>query len=228
MFDVSIAERMARACDLAYWADSEKVVKDLSVEQARVISMAGHGALVAESEAETIVAFRGSASIRDWIDDGQFYLASIPPYFGRVHVGFSRVLISLYAELSPYLQRGNVAITGHSLGAAVAVLASCSVPVLSKPLYLFGCPKVGDRQFADSYQHRVYRVINDLDPVCHAPFDWLYRHVGEEVWLPELGPRSLWGRLKRVCSQLLRGLPRTVMTAVEHHLISKYVDALSS
>lgn len=108
----------------------------------------------------------------------------------RVHSGF------LAAYKDPHV-RGRihrfitsdihtVHIMGHSLGAAMAVLCGVDLeynfPHRDYEVYLFGCPRVGNKAFQTSYNRRVFktlRVENGNDIVTKIPL-WImgYRHVG--------------------------------------------------
>ena len=73
-------------------------------------------------------------------------------------------------------------ITGHSLGGAMATLASvrlASEGYKVRAVYTYGSPRVGDRFFRDSYRLANYRFVNDNDLVPHLPFRWCYKHVGK-------------------------------------------------
>jgi predicted lipase len=82
-------------------------------------------------------------------------------------------------------------VTGHSLGAALAVLTSPTVDLLTANndvrMYNFAGPRVGNPAFAGAYSEFVaqsYRVVNLTDVVPFLPptqiFGWDYAHVGEE------------------------------------------------
>ena len=123
-----------------------------------------------------------------WYHNGKFELA-------RVHLGFL-VLFALLADqvieaaklFNPSLP---CLVTGHSLGAALAVLASPTVDLLTANkdvrMYNFAGPRVGNPAFAGAYSELVaqsYRVVNLTDVVPFLPptkiFGWEYAHVGEE------------------------------------------------
>ena len=73
-------------------------------------------------------------------------------------------------------------VTGHSLGGAMATLASVRLTdegYKVRAVYTYGSPRVGDRVFRDSYRLANYRFVNDNDLVPHLPFRWCYKHVGK-------------------------------------------------
>jgi len=81
-------------------------------------------------------------------------------------------------------------ITGHSLGAAVAVLEMFRHPsIWPQPAtgFLFGCPRVGNAAFAKAFgmsvPFGVWRFVSKGDPVASLPWHWFGRwaHVGQEV-----------------------------------------------
>jgi len=87
-----------------------------------------------------------------------------------------------------------LAVTGHSLGAALATLAAIDIVEIAQKnitfLYNFGSPRVGNPEFAQNFDKmfpHMYRVVNYKDIIPHlAPENSLgleYYHVATEVWL---------------------------------------------
>lgn len=150
-----------------------------------------------------LITFRGTDSARDWHTDFTFWKKTVP--YGntqsriRVHAGFlgayktPQVRERIQGLVTPEIRR--LRITGHSYGAALAVLCGVDLqynfPDLDIEVLLFGCPRVGNRAFAKSYDKRVFktlRVENGNDIVTKVPFaSWGYRHVG--ACLPVGPPR---------------------------------------
>ena len=69
-------------------------------------------------------------------------------------------------------------ITGHSLGGALATLASFDlsksgmIPKSKMQLYNFGSPRVGNYEFVTALMKEgfpIYRIVNSRDPVPHVP-----------------------------------------------------------
>lgn len=83
-------------------------------------------------------------------------------------------------------------ITGHSLGGATATVCAIDLQFHFDPrisCITFGSPKVGNKEFAESYNKRIpnhYRVVNNGDIVEHLPRWWMgYRHVGMKLTFNE-------------------------------------------
>ncbi|MHC1695903.1 MAG: hypothetical protein AB9835_11695 [Eubacteriales bacterium] len=140
------------------------------------------------------VTFRGSDSDKDWQTNLTFWKKTIP--YGnvsspiRVHTGFLNAYKSpgvrdrLHASITPETRR--IFISGHSQGAALAVLCAVDMeynfPDRDIEAVLFGCPRVGNKAFASSYDKRVFKTLNvqngndivtKLPPAIYG-----YRHVG--------------------------------------------------
>jgi hypothetical protein len=106
-----------------------------------------------------------------------------------VHHGFKRALDRVWDDVracvTNYRQshpQAEICFTGHSLGAALAVLASSRFTDASISLYTYGCPRVGDQTFcgrvlADPHRKMV-RFVNLNDSVTHIPLQSaLYQHA---------------------------------------------------
>ena len=73
----------------------------------------------------------------------------------------------------------DVYVTGHSLGAAVALLCILELKAhfpldMILKLYSVGTPKIGNQEFADYYKTKIgkgmsYRIHNILDPIASSP-----------------------------------------------------------
>jgi len=167
-----------------------------------------------------LVAFRGTeimdfvASLKNWLTNLRVSL--IPDgRGGRVHEGFQLALDGVWDPLRKRIVRvlaqGNpgrrVWLTGHSLGAALATLATSramaegAFPVGG--LYTFGSPRVGDAAFARRLHNsapavRTFRFVNYADIVTRIPPPLRYRHVGRLCYFTKLGrlqprqPGWLW------------------------------------
>lgn len=145
---------------------------------------------------ETVsITFRGTDSRINWLNDFCFAKAVIP-YDNentdiRVHAGFLRTYKSVRDKIHALIPPGacRVTVTGHSLGAALAVLCAVDIqynfPHKDVEAYVFGCPRVGNKAFAKSYNERVFktlRVTNGNDIVAKVPpVLFGFRHVGIDI-----------------------------------------------
>jgi hypothetical protein len=107
-----------------------------------------------------------------WFSDGHFKLA-------RAHLGF----LILFAFLAPQITTAvgsfdasvGTQVAGHSLGSALATLASLYVklPNLGQPveMYNMASPRVGDSTFVSAFNYFVpaYRIVNLSDLVPELP-----------------------------------------------------------
>lgn len=142
------------------------------------------------------IAFRGSSDVADWIADFDFIPAPYAPVagFGQVHAGFQDIYGCVRASIAANLPAATtgcsqILITGHSLGAALAVLAAPDVAqgmppnALEPRLTTFGGPRVGVPDFKAAFDAAIeccYRVVNFLDIVPLVP-PAPYVHVGAEI-----------------------------------------------
>lgn len=126
-----------------------------------------------------ILTFRGTETtkINDLRADANVALQDAPSG-GRVHPGFYQAFESVSLSIQQCLNQhddGPFYCTGHSLGGALALVAS---RYLQHPkwaaTYTFGGPRVGDEAFFNDFRIPVYRVVNGADVVARLPFgEWL-------------------------------------------------------
>ena len=168
------------------------------------------------------VAFRGSANLTNWEED--FNIWETAPYYQdvcgpncRVHRGFLNSWLSIGGKVAGavrYMTQlypdAEIVITGHSLGAAMAVHCATHLHVEEglrvSEVITFGQPRCGNAAFADFFNSNItgngdssnnaaggtggantttWRVVNLDDPVPHLPPRWIagdYTHVATEVW----------------------------------------------
>lgn len=151
---------------------------------------------VAASPDAALVAFRGTASIGDWLAD--LNVLTVSQHYGTVHRGFFQAFQDAAAALQDVLARlapRPILLTGHSLGGALATIAAAEwhdeIPVSF--VYTFGQPGVGKGDFqsfmAQNYAGTFHRFVNDDDVVPRVPPG--YRHVGRLYHFDEVG--NLYG-----------------------------------
>ena len=138
---------------------------------------------------KVVLAFRGTRpdQLIDWMADFQIEKVSFSDYFpspdvGMVHEGFCRLLAGSWQEIqatvSRYQDNGQpLWITGHSLGGALATLATAAYTFAAREpvngLYTFGQPRVGDLAFCTQSETHfgdiMFRFVNDEDIVTRVP-----------------------------------------------------------
>lgn len=149
------------------------------------------------------LSFRGSSDLADWLADFDFIPTSYRPVagFGQVHAGFQDVYQCVRASIAANLAAATagcdqILVAGHSLGAALAVLAAPNIframpPNTIEPrLVTFGGPRVGLPDFAAAFNAAIeccFRVVNFLDIVPLVP-PTPYVHVGAEIAVDSAGP----------------------------------------
>jgi hypothetical protein len=177
----------------------------------------GTHAYVAARGDDLVVSFRGTGgeTLRKWVRSiltdlrfGLVPLALAPPAEGQapvrslgglqVHAGFQRAYLALRPRVLDLVRSrpsARVFVTGHSLGGALATLASLDLAVhfgRRVHAFLFAAPRVGDEAFARSYGETLpdaLRITHVQDPIPLVPPHLAvtrYVHVGRLLaFLPE-------------------------------------------
>jgi triacylglycerol lipase len=130
-----------------------------------------------QTSRDVFVTFRGTQSAEDWLSNLTFPQDKHPGGWGMVEKGF----VQLYKQCSRTVTQAvassgaaRVFVTGHSLGGALATLATADL-VLNKTeasMYSFASPRTGNRDFADRFDAAVrvrWRVANTEDLVTTVP-----------------------------------------------------------
>lgn len=165
---------------------------DFDLATFRPLRQADTQGFVVRGPAGVVVSFRGTepTNILDWLSDFNYHALDfckshgfVPNVIrGSVHGGFAAALNVVRNDLLEVV--GDLAkpgdrlwITGHSLGAALAVLAAAVLKFEANfeiaGLYTYGQPRVGDAEFSkaldDALNGRFLRYVNDQDIVPHVP-----------------------------------------------------------
>ena len=229
--DRDLAARLARYSELAYerpeavraaLPNAEVTFLDRDHTQAYVIETA------TETATETVVAFRGTQvfadpSLADMLSNLWFRRRPWDP--GRVHRGYREALLDIVQELKRPLYSGRrpLYFTGHSLGGALATLASTLAPGPSAT-YSFGAPRVGDGAFARGLTNLV-RVVHGADLAPRYPLPLGYRHGGQAWHLSREG--TLTPGLPPGWHLRLPLTPGALARALLDHRISEYARKLA-
>lgn len=129
---------------------------------------------------------RAGESVRDVMTD----LDALPEdwaHGGKVHRGFAAALRRVWGEIAPELDRlpTPVLYTGHSLGAALAILAAGLQP--PEAAHTFGAPRVGDSDFVASLGGAViHRYVNCCDLISRLP-PKIYKPAGHLHYIDTAG-----------------------------------------
>ncbi|KAI4227797.1 MAG: hypothetical protein L6R36_002150 [Xanthoria steineri] len=146
----------------------------------------------------TVLAFRGSASVRNFIADANFPAepTDICPSC-TAHNGFwdswvearPGVLAALKTAAASH-PNNRVIVTGHSLGGAIADLAAAEIRKsgVTADLYTYGAPRIAGKALSDfiTNQNRGgnYRVTHKDDPVPRLPPLVLgFVHISPEYYI---------------------------------------------
>ncbi|RDA86965.1 hypothetical protein CP532_6747, partial [Ophiocordyceps camponoti-leonardi (nom. inval.)] len=155
-----------------------------------------------EAANEVIIAFKGSEGFRDTVTDIRFFhvpleTVGVTDCNGcQVHKGFLRSwnsvandtveMVKGLVESHPGMK---ITITGHSLGGALASLATASFRSLGFAVktYTYGQPRTGDQKYADFIdgltRNTMFRVTHGNDFVPRVPYQFLgYHHHSTEYW----------------------------------------------
>ena len=103
----------------------------------------------------------------------------------KVHHGFYDAFNAVKSDIEDDLAKHRgvpIYVTGHSLGGALAILATKFLASDSLgACYTFGGPRVGNSLFADDIKTPIYRIVNAADGVPRVPPSW-----GVDVFLAVL------------------------------------------
>jgi hypothetical protein len=201
---------------------------------------------VAASPDWIILAWRGTQvdqfwpSVLDWLSDARFF--PTPDADGHlVHSGFLEATGQVWGDVRSHIAtlqqttRRPLWITGHSLGAALATVATnrCSHDQVLGLLgtYTYGSPRVGDPEFGHQISTPLFRFQNNTDLVTHLPIGLIYEHVGEREfidagghvhrhlampdWLIPVDPRVI-GQLRHLLTGRLNALPAVPGFLADH------------
>ena len=132
----------------------------------------------AATEKEMLVlAFRGTEmNAKDIHTDADAQLVTLDGE-EKVHKGFltafRHIKVAIQTDLKAHLGIP-IYITGHSLGGALAILATRILASNSQgACYTFGGPRVGTAQVDDQIKTPIYRVVNAADIVPRVPPSYL-------------------------------------------------------
>ncbi|KAL8924995.1 MAG: hypothetical protein Q9172_002424 [Xanthocarpia lactea] len=150
------------------------------------------------TRALTVLAFRGSSSVRNFVADANFLAepTDICPSC-TAHNGFwdswvearPGVLAALKTAAASH-PNNRVIVTGHSLGGAIADLAAAEIrnSGITADLYTYGAPRIAGKTLSDYITNQNkggnYRVTHKDDPVPRLPPVVLgFVHISPEYYI---------------------------------------------
>lgn len=179
---------------------------DISFKEDGEQTYFGYVAQVTNSPQSLVFAIRGTEDMTEWTDVLLFSNtgpSGINKVQGNIHQGFAAIYEGLTyfktgtttaVALSTILANvSSIVVTGHSLGAALAILLTTDIalnyasqstpPALT--CYTFAAPNVGDPTFANFFNNLLgsssypkisahYRIANGWDPVPNMPPNVFY------------------------------------------------------
>jgi Lipase (class 3) len=143
--------------------------------------------VVARKGDVSVIAIRGTDTQEQWLEDFRAIAQPVPQGPWWMHQGFDDV----WNSIAPSLQKAwdtassanaKVYITGHSLGAAVALILGVHHPEAFT--WTFAGPAVFSPIHGVPPAANVVRVVNPSDLVPKVPIPPLYQHIGQEVDVP--------------------------------------------
>ncbi len=150
-------------------------------------------AFLAKNDQFAVLAFRGTevTKFEDVKIDATASRMSVLD--GRVHAGFRNAYESVAKDIEEeVLKLGTIPlyITGHSLGAALATVATQRlehnphIREIIAACYTFGSPRVGNSHYDVEFKSPIYRVVNTTDIVTVIPLLAMgYIHIGDVRFL---------------------------------------------
>lgn len=201
----------------------------------------GHGFIAVDSTLKTIyVAFKGTSSYTDWfnnldiintgytpqvIQSEDFEVSGMCCVNCRVHRGFASfdklrgpTLVDLIIEVVDDHPDYKIKLTGHSLGAALALLTGIELRLLgyNALVVTLGSPKIGNRQFTN-FVDQIFETKNVMEHIEeHKSFEELdngyIRMLHRHDLVPFLPPTSKYAHAGYEYYLSVEGVKQTPFT----------------
>ena len=204
------SHQMACFASIAY-LDAEEAkpkFRELGFRKHEFIENEGAQCHVIWSANEIVLCFRGTepSEFSDIKADLNAFQDKANNGHGLVHNGFQEEVNKIWDQIMNIVntkthEKKTLYICGHSLGGAMATIATSRLGERVTALYTYGSPRAGTRKFVKSFStipH--YRFVNNNDIVPKVPFAFLgYRHTCSPQYINYYGnirPATYWQRLK--------------------------------
>jgi triacylglycerol lipase len=202
--------KMAECAEIAYLdaKQAKPKYKKLGYTTHRFIEHDGAQCHIISNKQELVICFRGTepgefsdikADLNAWPDKAN-------NGHGYVHNGFQEEVNKVWDQINTALGSMKIEgklffICGHSLGGAMATIATSRFGNKVDCLYTYGSPRAGNKKFVKSFDtvpH--FRHVNNNDLVTCVPFAAMgYRHHSQPRYINYFGnirKMSKWQRTK--------------------------------
>lgn len=236
------AHLMSVCSNLAYYNPtySTKRFKEIGFNS-KLISKHGSEAYVLSNSHDIIIAFRGTQPTHFNDIEHALDIELVPFYTGHVHAGFLDSVDNLWDLIIDDVQNltptQRLWCTGHSLGGAMALLFAVQLHQhpelpLTRSVFTFGCPRVGDRSFVNMISPigiTHYRFVNNVDIVTQLPCS-PYKHYAPMIYMNHWGnirELTYWQLVKDRIRGIIKGLMEGKINFFENHQIIRYSNNLA-
>ena len=214
--------------------DSKSKFKALGYTIVEFFNIDGAQAYLLTNGTITVLSFRGTevtekSDVLADLKSGK----NLEACGGKVHVGFKGEINKLWPTISKVLadNPGNVYVTGHSLGAAMATIAASRMQDRVTALVTFGSPRVGNAEFVKSLTVEHYRVQNNCDDVTKVPFKLMgFAHHGTHKYMNfhgEFRDLTPWQQVKDMARSRLKARAKgQKYIGVFDHMMANYIAKL--
>ena len=244
-YSLNNAYWLAQAAKIAYQEKStiQPTVAELGLENFEFLSNKDTEGFIAANEKIIVVAFRGTepSRLEDVLADARLHKVKGP--LGEVHRGFLGAFELVKDDMFNAIQRmrdknnpQSLWCTGHSLGAALAVVAVAHLLADGQTvngLYNFGQPRAGNDEFAAEFNRRFsgrhFRFVNNNDAVTRVPpREFGYSHTGELRYIDGSGviqkDMGFWDRFLDRVSGRIEDFLKPGTDGLTDHSMSLYVE----
>jgi len=221
---------MARLSQIAYLGKKQatSLKKDFGFTGHKFFETEGAQAHAFWNKSEYVLAFRGTepSELSDVLADLNILPRSAMTH-GLVHSGFRDQLDNIWDDITKHHNTHTdktLYITGHSLGAAMATIATSRFEefITVAQLTTFGSPRVGTRKFVKNITTPHLRFVNNNDVVPKIPLFLMgYKHHGILQYL------NFYGNLRKLTPwQALKDKWRgyRLFDGARDHLMVNYIE----
>jgi hypothetical protein len=185
------------------------------------------------------ICFRGTSSFKNWKSNFDLRLKEYKKYDNKfkIHNGYYTQYSSIRHNILPFLVKNNtynnIIVCGHSLGGALATICCLDIcdNIYNRNItcVTFGCPRIGDKKFADlynSYNINTHRIVISGDPIPKWPINREYTHISSSIYFKNkkiyIKPDKSQFSLKRYFMNILN-----FDYNLYNHKINNYIDILN-